>query len=74
MSNGRPWTEEDGATLERMQGRPLAEIAQVLGRPIPTVKARNALLGFKTFRGRARWTRHDWLMADAAGLDFQISI
>lgn len=70
MSNGRPWLPHETAALERMQGRPLAEIARVLRRPIATVKARNAALGFKTFRGRKDWTRRDWLMADAAGLDF----
>ena len=73
MSNGRPWTQSDTDTLERMQGRSFREIAKAMKRPLSTVKAHAQARGIKGYGSRAHWTRKDWLMADAAGLDFQIS-
>lgn len=67
------WLQEHTDMLERMRGRPFAEIAKATGHSIPTVKARAAAAGIKGYRGRESWTRRDWLLHDAAGLDFQIS-
>ncbi len=72
--NGRPWSPDDTATLERMAGRPDAEIAEAIGCSLSTVRKRRRLIGLRAFAGRAHWIRKDWLMADAAGLDFQISL
>lgn len=74
MSNGKPWTAEHTATLERMVGRPDAEIAEATGHAIRTIRERRRAAGIKAFVGRAHWTRKDWLMNDAAGLDFQMSL
>jgi hypothetical protein len=73
MSNGKPWSTSDTATLERMQGRPDREIAEATGHAVVTVKKRRADLGIAGYRKREGWTRRDWLLHDAAGLDFQIS-
>jgi len=74
MSRGKPWTSADTATLQRMQGRPDREIAEAIGFSVMTIRKRRRDLGLKAFQGRSDWTRKDWLMADAAGLDFQISL
>lgn len=73
--NGRPWSDADTAALERMrkQGKPLREIAQATGFSIATLKARSSAMGLTGYRGRTGWTRRDWLLHDAAGLDFQIA-
>jgi hypothetical protein len=72
-STRNPWTAAHTDIMERMQGRPIAEIANATGHAIPTVKAHLRDAGIRSFRGRATWTRRDWLLHDAAGLDFQIS-
>ncbi len=74
MANGKLWTPADDATLKRMEGRPDADIAQTTGHSIPTIRARRRAAGIHAFPGRAHWTRRDWLLNDAAGLDFQISL
>lgn len=74
MSNGREWTVDDTATLERMAGRPDREIAEALGRAIRTVREHRRARGIAAFVGRSHWTRRDWLLNDAAGLDFQMSL
>lgn len=70
----RRWTEDDTATMERMAGQPDAKIAEATGHSIHTVRDRRRAKGIPAFQGRAHWTRRDWLLADAAGLDFQISL
>jgi hypothetical protein len=71
MSRGKPWTEEDTATLERMAGRvPDAEIGRMTGHEAITIRKRRSDLGLSAYRPR---TRRQWLMNAAAGLDFQIS-
>jgi len=72
--NGKPWTAADTVTLERMAGRPDAQIAETTGHSVPTIRERRRALGLRPCQHRAHWTRRDWLMADAAGLDFQISL
>lgn len=74
MSNGKPWTQEDTATLERMAGRPDREIATATGHAIRTVRDRRQARGIRAHVGRGHWTRRDWLLSDAAGLDFQMSV
>lgn len=69
----RPWTEDDTATLKRMAGRSPKAIAEVTGHAVVTVKKRLQAAGIRSFGNRSAWTRRDWLLADAAGLDFQIS-
>lgn len=71
--NGRPWSADDTATLRRMQGRPDREIAEATGASVRTVREHRRALGIAAHVGRAHWTRRDWLLADAAGLDFQMS-
>ena len=39
--------------------------------PLIAVDHRQAL-GIKAYVGRSHWTRRDWLLADAAGLDFRM--
>lgn len=72
--NGKPWSPADTATLERMQGRPDREIALKTGHSIRTVRDRRQALGIKAHVGRSHWSRRDWLLHDAAGLDFQMSL
>lgn len=74
MSNGRPWLATDTATLEQMAGRPDREIAEATGHPVRTVREYRQARGIKAHVGRAHWTRRDWLLADASGLDFQMSV
>lgn len=74
MSNGRPWTKEDTAKMIELAGRPDAEIADATGHSIRTVRDRRQAQGLKACHGRAHWTRRDWLLADAAGLDFQMAL
>jgi len=69
--NGRSWTSDDTATLERMKGRPDAEIAKATGCTLRQVQDHRRTLGLKAFTLRQRWTRRDWLLHDAAGLDFR---
>jgi len=57
-----------------MAGRPDAEIADATKFSIRTVREHRRALGISAFQGRAHWTRRDWLLADAAGLDFSMSL
>jgi len=50
---------------------PDAEIARATGCALKTVQDHRRALGFKPFNQRQGWSRRDWLMHDAAGLDFQ---
>lgn len=72
--NGRPWTPDHTDTLKRMAGRPDSEIAEATGHAVRTVREHRRALGICAYQGRAHWTRRDWLLADAAGLDFQMSL
>jgi hypothetical protein len=72
MSNGRAWTSSDTQTLERMQGRPDREIAQATGQPMRQVQEHRRALGIKAAIPRAGWSRRDYLMASAAGLDIRM--
>lgn len=72
--NGKHWTKHHTQTLERMAGRPDAEIAKATGHKIRTVRDHRQASGIKAFVGRAHWTRRDWLLNDASGLDFQMSL
>jgi hypothetical protein len=66
----RIWTPADTATLERMQGRPDREIAEATGQPIWKVREMRQAQGFKGCSGdRSHWSRRDWLLAGATGLD-----
>lgn len=69
-----PWTEEATATLKAMQGRPDGEIARATGFSVRTVREYRRALGICAYRNRAHWSRRDWLLADAAGLDFSMSL
>lgn len=69
MSNGRPWTADDTATLERMAGKISdARIAEVTGHNERTVRDRRNALGLPAYCARPKWTRRDYLLAGAAGL------
>jgi hypothetical protein len=69
-----PWTDEATATLKRMAGRPDSEIASATGFSVRTVREYRRALGICAFQNRGHWTRRDWLLADAAGLDFSMSL
>lgn len=71
---GKPWLPEHTETLERMQGRADADIARATGHSVRTVRDWRRARGLRAFAGRENWTRRDWLLADAAGLDFQMSL
>lgn len=68
MSNGRAWSPEAQAMVESRV--PDAEIARLTGCALKTVQDHRRALGFKPFNQRQGWSRRDWLMHDAAGLDF----
>ena len=70
----RPWSQSDSETLKRMQGRPDSEIANATGFSIRTVREYRRALGICAHQNRAHWSRRDWLLADAAGLDFSMSL
>lgn len=72
--NGNEWRPEHTAILKRMAGRADAAIARATGHAVVTVRQRRAALGIPAHRGRTTWTRRDWLLTDAAVLDFQISL
>lgn len=58
--NGRPWTAEHTATLERMAGKYTdEEIAAVTGHRRETVTRRRLALGRDACR-RIDWTRRAW--------------
>lgn len=73
MSNGRPWTDGDAMTLREHGGRkPDAAIAQMTGHSERTIRDQRNAMMIPPYRHRPAWTRRDWLLASAAGLDFQI--
>lgn len=76
MSRGRPWTADDSARLRRMAqaGYSDGEIAREIACSIATVRDHRRAQGIRAHQNRSGWTRRDWLLADAAGLDFQISL
>lgn len=63
-----PWTEEAQSLVESRV--PDAEVARLTGCAVKTVQDHRRALGFKPFNQRQGWSRRDWLMHDAAGLDF----
>jgi hypothetical protein len=65
----RPWTPEAQSMIEARV--PDADIARQTGVAIKTVQDHRRALGYKAFNQRQGWSRRDWLMHDAAGLDFQ---
>lgn len=69
MSNGRIWTGEDTAILERHSGRiPAREIAALTGHTERTVLEHQRLAGLPAYAPRPKWTRRDYLLAGAANL------
>lgn len=64
----RPWTPEAQTMVESRV--PDAEIARLTGFAVRTVQEHRRALGFKPFNQRQGWSRRDWLLHDAAGLDF----
>lgn len=70
--NGRTWTKDCTETLKRMAGRPDSEIAGATGFSVRTVREYRRALGICAYQNRAHWSRRDWLLADAAGLDFSM--
>jgi hypothetical protein len=71
--NGREWGKEHTERMIQNLGRSDAFIAGLLGFAEITVRKRRGALGLKAYGQRKGWTRRQWLMHDAAGLDFQIS-
>ena len=70
---GKIWTAEHTATLHQWGGKmPDATIARMTGHSERTIRARRNAAGISPYVGRADWTRRDWLLHSAAGLDFQI--
>lgn len=71
--NGKPWTDRDTDTLKTWAGRePDATIGRRTGHSERTIQTRRALMGLPAYVGRPIWTRRDWLLNSAAGLDFQM--
>lgn len=56
--------------LERRE--PDAEIVRKTGITMRTVQEHRRALGRRAFPQRIGWSRRDWLLADAAALDFQM--
>jgi len=70
--NGHPWLPEHSDTLRAWAGRLSdAEIAERTGHSVRTVRKRREAMALPSFGHRKNWTRRDWLLADASGLDFQ---
>lgn len=56
--------------IERMQGMPDRVIAEATGEPVWKVRRERRAAGLKGNPGdRSHWTRRDWLMAGACGLE-----
>ena len=73
MSNGRPWTPRDDALVRRHGGKkPDAEIAAMTGHSERTIRDHRNAMMIPAYQHRPAWTQRDWLLASAAGLDFQI--
>lgn len=73
--NGRMWTTANDTTLHELAGRvPDWQIAEKTGHAEVTVRNRRRAAGLPIYRNRSHWTRRDWLLNDAAGLDFQIPL
>ncbi len=73
--NGKAWSDEAQAVLERESGKlPAEDIARKIGFSVRTVQERQRLGGLPRYVHSRTWTRRDWLLASAAGLtiDFQI--
>jgi CO/xanthine dehydrogenase Mo-binding subunit len=70
--NGRPWLPAHTATLTRMRGRPIDEIAAETGHCRETVARHLRAMGWKSYTPRKQWTRRDWLLHDAAGLSMPV--
>jgi len=51
---------------------PDAEVSRLTGCAVRTVQEHRRALGVKPFNQREGWSRRDWLLHDAAGLDFQM--
>jgi hypothetical protein len=55
--------------LETMRGQPDRLIAEATNEPLWKVREWRRAAGIKGYSGRRdKWTRRDWLLADAAGL------
>ncbi len=73
MSNGQPFLASHADTLRRMAGKvPDARIAAITGHSERTIRDQRNAMMLPAYQRRANWTRRDWLLHSAAGLDFQI--
>ena len=71
--NGTPFTPSHADTLKRMAGKvPDAKIAALTGHSERTIRAQRNAMMLPAYQNRPKWTRRDWLLHSAAGLDFQI--
>lgn len=74
MKPKRAWTSEDTAFLKEWAGRkPDRAIAAFTGHAVITIRKQRTDRGLPSYCHRPTWTRRDWLLNSAAGLDFQIS-
>ncbi len=73
--NGKPWGQEHTAILKAWGGKiPDARIAGITGHAVVTIRKRREAAGICAYHAdRSPVTRRGWLLAAAAGLDFQIS-
>ena len=69
--NGREWLPEHQATLEANPRLPAWRIAKLTGHSVFTIQERRRAAGTTPTPNRTHWSRRDWLLADASGLDFQ---
>jgi len=75
MRKGRTeWKPEHTETMLRLRaaGKGAADIAAQTGHSLRTVKYHLSDAGLKTQGNRSHWTRRDWLLHDASGLDFDM--
>ncbi len=73
---GKPWLQEHQDILDRWGGRkPDAEVGRMTGGHAEiTIRKRREAAGLPAYLAdRSPVTRRAWLLAAAAGLDFQIS-
>lgn len=71
--NGTPFTPSHADTLRRMAGKvPDAMIAAITGHSERTIRDQRNAMMLPAYQNRPTWTRRDYLLHSAAGLDFQI--
>lgn len=69
----KEWTAADSRALRNLAGKHSdASIARITGHCERTVRDNRNAMQLPAYASRPSWTRRDWLLNSAAGLDFDI--